>query len=140
SYPDDFAACPACARAAEAVRNAPHSEADLQLADVPSPVVPEGQADVDLGRPPSADHLEPVSGESAVAWASLVDDPDEGPLKIDAPSDVDVLRHVRAQKDAPASTETSAVHLSGSPSGVVSSRPGSLSSPSGDGPPPSGLE
>jgi tetratricopeptide (TPR) repeat protein len=137
---------PAPGAAAELARRMPHSEAELQLADIVPPTPPaahDAHADIDLDRPQATGQSEPVSGESAIAWSSLVEDVDDAPLQIDSPSDVDLLRYARPPGQGPgaptAAEEASAVNLAAAPPGSAPSPSGGLSSPSGEGPPPSGL-
>jgi tetratricopeptide (TPR) repeat protein len=91
---------------------------------------------------------DPDSGQSNVAWASLVDErePKIDEVKIDSPSDVDLLLYVDQDgpsssgvsvvesPSAPKTAETSTVDLSSAPAGTTSSSSGSAS-----GPPASGL-
>jgi tetratricopeptide (TPR) repeat protein len=134
----------------DVARHIPHSAAELRLADtVPPPpaaptAAPDAHADIDLERPHAAGQSEPISGESAIAWSSLVDDGEEAPVQIDSPSDVDLLRYARPPGQGPgapaaAAEETSAVNLAAGGPGSVPSASSGLSSPSGEGPPPSGL-
>src|SRR5262249_26544518 len=61
------------------------------------------------GEPPS-----PASGASNVAWVSLVEEaapPSGAGVRVDSPSDADLLRHAQAEAAEAAPAETSAVNL-----------------------------
>src|SRR5262249_53304823 len=124
------------------------SDVELPTPDGPDaasvPLAEEASSSaVNLGQPGSSD--QPVSGQSAVEWASLVDE--ESGIRVDqprfdSPSDLDLLRF--AGQDAappplePLPSETSAVNLGGSAINLGAS-PSARTGPSSDQmPPPSG--
>lgn len=103
-YGDDLAACPHCAAAkkthlASRVEDRTTQLADPNLAAENEPASPADSA-IDFGAPtasvPQASD-EPLSGTSAVAWSALVEEPGNEPIKIDSPSDADLLAHGAAE-------------------------------------------
>jgi len=93
SYPETEAHCPHCAAAAA---DEPHlAEADDSAVDLGEPVVAEAASSSGHHKP-----AEPKSGSSAVAWVSLVEDADDSSVKIDSPSDADLLAHAAAKAPA----------------------------------------
>jgi tetratricopeptide (TPR) repeat protein len=117
-YADELSACPHCA-SAKTTQPAGREDRTTQLAprgeerttQLGENIGAEGHAAptpsdsaIDFGAPPSnpatgdAGGAEPSSGGSAVAWSSLVGEPraDEGrEVRIDSPSDADILAHNR---------------------------------------------
>jgi hypothetical protein len=106
-YPDDLAACPHCAEAKKTQQAGRAEDRSTQLADQPHPEQLASEAEIDLGQMPSGAPATgdaagaPPSGISDVAWAALVEEPDDK-VKIDSPSDVDLLKH---STEAPAQSE-----------------------------------
>src|SRR5437764_5237811 len=117
SYADDQNVCPHCGAAAgkqDAGRpaapaggptptQAQHGGAD--------PVPSASDSSVDLSRPPGAGEATGpgssasggLSGHSVIGWADLVQEPEAGggpPVKVDSPSDADLLRRVREEEQA----------------------------------------
>jgi tetratricopeptide (TPR) repeat protein len=103
-YADELMACPHCA-AAKKTHLAGRSEdrktqlADLQADELGCAPSPADSA-IDYGLPPTtaqatgdAAGAEPLSGASDVPWSALVEEPDVEKVKIDSPSDADLLAH-----------------------------------------------
>jgi hypothetical protein len=111
-YGDDLAACPHCAAAKKTHLASRVEDRTTQLADSNftaenEPASPADSA-IDFGAPtasvPQASG-EPLSGTSAVAWSALVEEPGNEPIKIDSPSDADLLAHGVAESTPPAPHE-----------------------------------
>ncbi len=81
-YGDDLAACPHCAAAKKTHLAGRVEDRTTQLAD--------SAVDYDA---PAAERAsgEPISGASGIAWSSLVSEPEDEHVKIDSPSDADLL-------------------------------------------------
>ncbi len=102
-YADDLSACPHCA-AAKKTQLASGSAEDRKTqltnvgpAELPAETTPS-DAVIDLGQTPAVsgagDAAEvPPSGASDVEWAALVSEPSANQLKVDSPSDADLLAH-----------------------------------------------
>ncbi len=86
-YGDDLAACPHCAAARKTHLAGRVEDRTTQLAD--------SAVDYDA---PAAERTsgEPISGASGVAWSSLVSEPADEHVKIDSPSDADLLSNAGA--------------------------------------------
>src|SRR5579871_6864359 len=110
-YADDLPACPHCA----AARSGP-SDSMIDLGPAPQGAPSTGDA---AGVDPAS-----LSGGSDVHWAALVEEPDEPKVKVDSPSDADLLAHEAAQPASPplqpaSSVSDSAVDLGASPDELV---------------------
>src|SRR5579871_4614810 len=118
-YADDLPACPHCA----AARSGP-SDSMIDLGPAPQGAPSTGDA---AGVDPAS-----LSGGSDVHWAALVEEPDEPKVKVDSPSDADLLAHEAAQPASPplqpaSSVSDSAVDLGASPAELVEEVPPSES-------------
>jgi hypothetical protein len=97
-YADELAACPHCAEAKKTQLASRAEDRTTQLAQQPRPDRLASDADIDLGQEPTAAGAgeagagAPPSDASNVAWAALVEEPADE-VKIDSPSDVDLLKH-----------------------------------------------
>ena len=96
-YADELAACPHCAEAKRTQLASRAEDRTTQLAEQPRPEHLASDAEIDLGEMPTpagageAGAGAPPSDISDVAWAALVEEP-EDEVKIDSPSDVDLLK------------------------------------------------
>src|SRR6516162_1448112 len=115
-YADELLACPHCAAAKH-----PPSDSAIDLGEGPHIAPATGDA---AGAEPA-----PLSGISNVQWASLVEEPGAEEVKIDSPSDADLLPHgspERAEKAGEPHAEhpaDSAVDLGASPAEIVEEGP-----------------
>jgi hypothetical protein len=86
-YADDLATCPHCAAAKKTQLAGRNEDRTTQLAD----------SSVDYGTtPPTEAGGEPISGSSGIPWSALVEEPAEEHVKIDSPSDADLLSQAAA--------------------------------------------
>jgi hypothetical protein len=106
-YADDLPVCPHCAAAKTTQLASPREARATQRADVPL----AGPADsaIDFGQSPTskpatgdASGADPASLSSAsgIAWSALVEEPSAEELKVDAPSDADLLARAAAESAA----------------------------------------
>src|SRR5690349_17085375 len=104
SYPDDQNTCPHCGAPARPAPSASDSSVDLGRPPAP------GEA-AGPGSPGSGG----LSGHSVIGWADLVEEPGAtgSAVKVDSPSDADLLRRAREEEQAGGAhpATTSDVHL-----------------------------
>ena len=139
SYSDELTVCPHCAEAPVGPEQS-GSQSEANQRRSADAVEHSPDSGIGLGR-----SVDPVSGQSNVAWASLVEEnePKSDAVKIDSPSDIDLLQYVDQPADSgvpigesPSSAKTaatSAVDLTGAPLGPTSSTSGSGSMPPASG-------
>lgn len=91
-YEDDLAACPHCAAAKKTHLASRIEDRTTQLAEPHH--AEEGEAprpsdsSIDFG---TAGSGEPISGASSIAWSALVEESADEPIKVDSPSDAELL-------------------------------------------------
>jgi tetratricopeptide (TPR) repeat protein len=113
-YAEELTACPHCAAAKKTQLASraedrttqlagPSEERKTQLADLnaaPGETAPTpGDSAINYGAAPSEPTVgsEPISGASEVAWSALVEEPSSEKVKIDSPSDADLLAREREE-------------------------------------------